>query len=187
MFFRAARRLSASSSAVRTWQIPTSLIPTTRITVTEVVAQVSLRPTCARSRHRRVATASAASLTAARSTLMARSSCSAASKWTIGRSQCQLRIARHTSRQELGSLRMSRQDPAPSPDWVSSAFRRAILPGRSAASPGHSLKVCVLSLSKIAKCFAGVIGDANSILVERIAGFALDGDASRRGACRHSP
>jgi hypothetical protein len=42
------------------------LIHTTRITVTEVVAPVSLRPTCVQSRYRRAATAFAASLTAAR-------------------------------------------------------------------------------------------------------------------------
>jgi hypothetical protein len=34
-----------------------------RIAVAEVVVPISLRPTCARSRHRRVATASAANLT----------------------------------------------------------------------------------------------------------------------------
>jgi len=35
------------------------MIPTPRIVVAEVVVPLSLRPTCVRSRHRRVATASA--------------------------------------------------------------------------------------------------------------------------------
>ena len=65
MSCRFARKLASDSNAVRTWQAPLVVIHAVRITVTEVVAHDSLHPTCVRSRHRRVATASAAGLTPA--------------------------------------------------------------------------------------------------------------------------
>ena len=43
-----------------------------------------------------------------------------------------------------------------------------------------------MSPGKIAKCFAGLIGDSNRLLVVWVAGFALDRDANRRAGCSHS-